>query len=570
MDQVNPKWYPTRLVERISNEIFKVIHSDSISQTGQGYITLSHRWGSSNLMKLTTDNLSELTRHSPVSILPKTFQDALFAAQQLHIRYIWIDSLCIIQSGDNGEDWQREATEMANIYTNSFCNISADYGNNQIAGLFFERTPPFEPACRLYMKCNFSEYRGNDDLSPELLELGNGCLCHIMRRSGWFEDVSESPLNRRAWVLQERLLAPRVLHFLPSQVSWECGETLAWEKAGCGLGLDGLHSSDYRVLPNLEEYRFVRDKMERVDFDGSYLWQELVKRYTRCGLTKQSDKLVAISGVARRMALITGDQYVVGLRASLMPDALRWFRHGAPVEEPSRQRSKVYYAPSFSWAAADGSISYFSKAEDKHPGLVTAFIKHRKRPLYSEVAMTGRPKLEAEVLTDHLFGHMTSPEVELQARGMLRTCHRVPGQVLPKAYSQDLKHRHSFAPSKDANDPAIPLYLKMGLTIWASYDRPGDHGDTEASHSTYYFTITDWLGPSPSPRYLEKGANGLLMKSVDPSMGRFKRIGHVWAFRGIDEDPEVGAPLRLRLGNERDLPAWSYDELTGEHLFYIV
>lgn len=570
MDQVNSKWYPTRLIERVSNETFKIIHSDSISHPGQGYITLSHRWGSSDFIKLTTDNLSELSMHSPVSILPKTFQDALFAAQQLNIRYIWIDSLCIIQSGDDGEDWQREATEMANIYTNSFCNISADYGNNQTDGLFFERTPRFEPACRLYMKCNLRECQDDDDLSPELLELGNGCLCHIMRRSGWVEDVSESPLNRRAWVLQERLLAPRVIHFLPSQVSWECGETLAWEKAGCGMGPDGLHFSDYKVLPELEEYASVRDQMERVDFDSVYFWQELVKRYSRCGLTKQSDKLVAISGVARRMALVTGDQYVVGLRASLMPDALRWFRHGVADEEPSRQRSNVYCAPSFSWAAVDGPVSYFSKAQDRHPGLVASFIKHRTKPPCSAVTKTGRPKLDTEVLMDHVFGPMTSPEVELQARGILRTCHRVPGQVLPEVYSRALKYRHPFAPSKDANDSALPLYLKMGLTIWVSYDRPGDHGDAEANNSTYYFTITDWLGPSPVPRYLEKGANGLLLKSVDPSMGRFKRIGHVWAFRGNDEDPKVGAPLRLRLGNERDLPAWSYNEVTGEHEFYIV
>lgn len=38
----------------------------------------------------------------------------------------------------------------------------------------------------------------------------------------WDELVTRAPVNTRAWVLQERLMAPRVLHFCRDQIAWEC------------------------------------------------------------------------------------------------------------------------------------------------------------------------------------------------------------------------------------------------------------------------------------------------------------------------------------------------------------
>lgn len=493
MASVNTKWYPTRLVEWMSNDTFRIIRSDAISQPSQGYITLSHRWGSTDLIKLTTDNLSTLERGLPVTILPKTFREALVAAQRLNIRYVWIDSLCIIQSGDNGADWQREATEMSNVYTNSFCNLSADYGNNQTDGLFFERTPAFEPACVVRIRCDVPEAI-DDELEPyksstELLEVRTGCLCHIMRADGWFEGVLESPLNRRAWVLQERLLAPRVLHFLPGQVSWECGQELAWEKARSG-----------RVTREMWYFSSICESMKRFSFDGRVshdddddFWLEILQRYSKCGLTKESDRLVAISGVARRIASFVKDQYVAGLWASSMPQALGWkgersdYHRRRADGEGILQPSTGYYTPSFSWAAATGGPVRYRSPLTLHDGLVTAFIKYREKPLYSAVTKTGRAKLDAQILTDHVFGPLTSPVVEVQARGILRTCHRIPQQLAPE-HLRDGRHEYDchFAPSKGANDAAAHTCFERGITMEVLFDRPGDAKDAKANDSIYY------------------------------------------------------------------------------------
>lgn len=66
-----------------------------------------------------------------------------------------------------------------------------------------------------------------------------------------------------------------------------------------------------------------------------------------------------------------------------------------------------------------------------------------------------------------------------------------------------------------------------------------------------------------SPGYY--GARGILLKSVDASMGRFERIGYLEHWPAPS-----GRDLRKPLGNEQELPAWNYDETAGQHTFYIV
>lgn len=41
--------------------------------------------------------------------------------------------------------------------------------------------------------------------------------------------LNEMPLLRRGWVLQERVLSPRTLHFTSTQMFWECNQKIACE-----------------------------------------------------------------------------------------------------------------------------------------------------------------------------------------------------------------------------------------------------------------------------------------------------------------------------------------------------
>lgn len=565
--KVNGDWYPTRLVERISNERFRIIRSDSsLCQPGRGYITLSHRWGHNNFLKLTMDNLSELENGFPIAELRKTFQDALIVAQRMNIPYVWIDSLCIIQPGDKNKhsNWEKEAGSMVEVYSNSFCNLSADWGD-ETTGLFFKRKPIFEPPCAILMRWkfpnNFNEFQ---KLPPD------GDLGYIVRCGDWIQDIRQSPLNHRGWVMQERLLAPRVLHFSPEQVSWECGQLFSWEKAPWCYSHQAPLDDDFDWMG----YGIIGRNMQRVNLNHPRKpanWKSLVAEYTKCDLTKHSDRLVAFAGIAQRQAPVKG-QYVAGLWAKSLPGALLW--HALRTDR-SRTPTKDYYSPTFSWAAVDDLVylphepdEEFSQDSQWQFTASADFIEHRNAPLYPVDTTTMRAELNGQILMDHKFGPLTSPEVEVRVRGILRSCWLVPPRLMPAKCGRPIRWWGDSCayPSKGVDNPAVNRCFEDDTMFRVAYDRTSDK-DVQSDSIVYYYTIirsTNEPGamddvPGASPR-----AQGLFLKSVDASMGRFERLGLVTHL--FHQQADICQPL----GNERDLPAWSYDEKTGEHTFYVV
>lgn len=64
---------------------------------GEKYVALSHCWGKGRRCITTKANLKDRMDCITWDQIPKTFQDAITLTRQLGIRYLWIDSLCIIQ-----------------------------------------------------------------------------------------------------------------------------------------------------------------------------------------------------------------------------------------------------------------------------------------------------------------------------------------------------------------------------------------------------------------------------------------------------------------------------------------
>ena len=103
------------------------------------YITLSHRWASSTVLKLESTNIESLRRCIPLESLPQTFVDAIEVTRALSARYLWIDSLCILQ--DSLDDWQAEAAEMGRVYQNCFGNLAATGAAATTVGSSFDANP---------------------------------------------------------------------------------------------------------------------------------------------------------------------------------------------------------------------------------------------------------------------------------------------------------------------------------------------------------------------------------------------------------------------------------------------
>jgi hypothetical protein len=104
------------------------------------YTALSHCWGSAPLLTTTKSNWAKLAANISFNALPPLFKDAVIITRQLGLRYIWIDSLCIIQ--DSRRDWETESIKMGSIYQNSYITISATNSGDGSGRCLTERRKP--------------------------------------------------------------------------------------------------------------------------------------------------------------------------------------------------------------------------------------------------------------------------------------------------------------------------------------------------------------------------------------------------------------------------------------------
>jgi hypothetical protein len=124
---------PTRVLD-VSLHKDSVLLCDSKGIRMGSYVALSHVWGDEMPLRTTTSNLDYFKDGIPLSTLPQTFRDAVFMTRLLECRYLWIDSLCIIQ--DSREDWAKEAARMADVYGNAYVTVAAVNSANSKGGLF--------------------------------------------------------------------------------------------------------------------------------------------------------------------------------------------------------------------------------------------------------------------------------------------------------------------------------------------------------------------------------------------------------------------------------------------------
>ena len=150
------------------------------------------------------------------------------------------------------------------------------------------------------------------------------------QRDLWAQSVYLSPLSRRAWALQERLLSPRTLHYTKMQLFWECRESKAsesspqpWPKKP--RGPFDLPTYSENTPAALSAYLESTHELYGLDVEPLHRhWPEIIEKYTDTLMTKLEDKLVAISGLARQVYSITKDQYCAGIWREDLVTQLLW------------------------------------------------------------------------------------------------------------------------------------------------------------------------------------------------------------------------------------------------------
>lgn len=168
------------------------------------YLALSHPWGPNRWSHFCTypENLNRHLQGILLEDLPQTFQDAVETTRSLNKRYLWIDSICIVQ-GPNG-DFNEQAKHMEGIFRQAYCVLAASCAKGQQDGFM---KPRDERTCLKIHQNLFGR--------PPIY------ACDFI--DNFQEHALGSYLNTRGWVLQERALARRTIFFTEKQTYWECG-----------------------------------------------------------------------------------------------------------------------------------------------------------------------------------------------------------------------------------------------------------------------------------------------------------------------------------------------------------
>ncbi|TVY47614.1 hypothetical protein LOCC1_G005665 [Lachnellula occidentalis] len=341
----NKMFLPSRVLDVKPNTggVVRLVETRDIdvSSNCPQYASLSHCWGKKSFLITTQKTLEQRKQGIEWDTLPRTFQDAITLVQALGIRFIWIDSLCIIQ-GDT-EDWRKEAACMARIYSNSYLNIAATGASDSRGGCFFPRSLK-DSSWPSELK-SFPVGSHIDGSGPVIRVRPSLNAVHLRFSTttstlSYNFDTAAVPLLSRAWVFQERYLAPRTLHFHPTEMVLECKSTIRCECTGLDKLVSPMrkNSLDLRSLGKREVLNY---------------WFEVVQEYSFLRLTRQSDRLIALIGVATVFHERLQSGYLAGLWEEDIARNLlwkvskfEWTRHHRNTRRP-----KQALIPSWSWAS---------------------------------------------------------------------------------------------------------------------------------------------------------------------------------------------------------------------------
>lgn len=316
-----------RITENVPVLPTRVIDIESASQDYAGrlfvthssqrapYVALSHRWGETRPLTTTIGTLDERQQGILIESVSQTFRDAITATKELGLRYLWIDSLCIIQ--DSSQDWVKEAANMASIYNNASFTIAAVDTEDSTAGCFSARNGLANRPCRVKIDVAKNVF----PISGEIYIAQHGS-CHRPR----------GPLDTRAWVLQEQLLSSRIINYMRGNIYWECLETEASE-----IRPEGLLTAREETFAHDEDFvrvfkRGIGGLLDltvpeyRSKFHRS--WQLVVQAYSRRNLTKESDRYAAILGIVTAIGRCTRDKFISGVWEDFLPFDLLWCVYG--------------------------------------------------------------------------------------------------------------------------------------------------------------------------------------------------------------------------------------------------
>jgi len=345
-------------------------------------------------VQTTNKTIADFRQLDDESSLPQTYRDAILVTREMSLAYLWIDAFCIIQ-GD-AKDWAEQSQKMADICGRAHVTIAASTSKRVADGFLGPRTGA-SAYCGI-----LSTAAGERKLMLRPLVLIN-----------YEPPISREPLESRGWAVQERMLSQRTLYFCRDQVVWECDAMVALEADPSSEFSEKrvFHSLSMNDEGNsgLEEGTQLHDTiqdMTRKDLDTNQ-WQSLIRIYSKCKLTKFSDRLPALSGLAMKFAK-AHETYIAGHWLENLPAALTW-RGVANADAPT----PVSCSPSWAWSTFPGPVQSDLSLD---PEAYSHTNQQLQMDRHEGLRITSVVNLTVHHTTANKFGEVSYGEIQLMAR----------------------------------------------------------------------------------------------------------------------------------------------------------
>lgn len=421
------------------------------------YIALSYCWGGYTGFRTLRSNYPQRLGRIAFKELPPVFAQAVHLTRALNIRYLWIDALCIIQ--DDERDWTREAVRLSNIYWHTVCRFAVTSSKSPLEGFF----PPKRMTTSVPVP--HVQYGSSEDSAAPHSTL------YITLPRFYSDDVDKGHLNTRGWVLQERLLAPRTIHFTRNHIYCEnesdiCGEdwvrrSLTWlsciDKVSHHSQMDLFpHRNDFHVPPK-EEHHIVYQP-----------WLKISELFSRCQLTYDRDRLAAMAGLITRKQMdeYRGIKNLFGLWERDLHIELAWVastRDNAGGRFEGLKFLQRLALPSWTWMAYEGPISFVEDRRSKR----------------DERTVKARPARAFELLDASAPDMMTPLPLSSPASLMLYTCLRPVHAISqerkdPLSGNESREELANTSPFRfDPKTRTVPIALTELTQARAFYDQVG-------------------------------------------------------------------------------------------------
>ncbi|PQE31333.1 het domain-containing protein [Rutstroemia sp. NJR-2017a WRK4] len=269
--------------------------SEKASRCGR-YIALSHRWTpAAEAVRTTTENYDcRIGRCGSIEVscpLSYLFWDVALIAYRLGVKYVWIDSICIIQ--DDAEDWRRESAKMADYYQNAWLTIAATTTNPYGSLINKVRNQEMPRISRLAYYDTMGKQNGHFYLQ---------CTSTSAINKEYRSDISHSELLTRGWVHQEWMLSRRIMCF--SKTETASPETCQGDRAQ-----EPEEDEESRGTESFLDLGFGKKLAMALNCSSENIalkkWEIFVETFSSLGFTKlEQDRLAALAGIAREFGLV--------------------------------------------------------------------------------------------------------------------------------------------------------------------------------------------------------------------------------------------------------------------------